>query len=293
MSGRTERTDHRPWPLPDGPWAWRQSWHDLLFAHWPVAAAELRPLIPSALTVQEFAGRAWLGVVPFRMTGVTRRPLPPLPGLSAFPELNLRTYVELGGKPGVWFFSLDAASLLAVRIARLLFHLPYFHARMEMKDARARRPEDMSEEDAVSEVDRLAGEGGDDEGEAALKHESEDRRGPVGGGEIRYRSVRRRDPAGLTFAARYGPVSEPYESSPGTLEHWLTERYCLYAEDPDGRIHRTEIHHSPWPLQAAEADVERNELPDPHGLARPGEPELLHFSRRLDVVVWESEVLEG
>ena len=238
--------DHRPWPVPDRPWAWRQTWHDLLFAHWPVPAADLRPLIPPELAVQEFDGTAWLGVVPFRMTGVMRRPLPDLPGISAFAELNLRTYVEVGGKPGVWFLSLDAANLLAVWAARRLFHLPYFYARMS-----------------------------------------------IGGlpDQVRYRSVRRRDPKDLTFKARYEPVSEPSQSQPGSLEHWLTERYCLYAIAPDGRVHRTEIHHGPWPLQQARAVIERNDLPLPHGLTCSGPPVLTHFCRRLEVVVWSPELV--
>jgi hypothetical protein len=86
----------------------------LLFAHWPLPAAGLRPYIPQSLELQEFDGAAWIGVVPFRMEGVMRRPLPDLPGVSAFGELNVRTYVERGGRPGVWFFSLDAANRLAV-----------------------------------------------------------------------------------------------------------------------------------------------------------------------------------
>jgi uncharacterized protein YqjF (DUF2071 family) len=112
-----------------------QSWYDLLFAHWPVDAAMLRPHIPAKLEIDTFDGRAWLGIVPFSMTGVRLRWTPPLPWLSAFPELNVRTYVTAQRKPGVWFFSLDAASALAVAAARLSFHLPYFRARMKCREA--------------------------------------------------------------------------------------------------------------------------------------------------------------
>lgn len=125
------RTDHRQWAIPKGRWTWRQSWKDLLFAHWPVPASVLRPLVPPGLTVQEFAGTSWVGVVPFRMSGVMRRPLPDLPWLSAFPELNLRLYVERDGKPGVWFLSLDAANSVAVWAARRFFHLPYCFAEID------------------------------------------------------------------------------------------------------------------------------------------------------------------
>ena len=128
----TDAPSTRPWPLPTSPWVMKQEWHDLLFMHWPVAPDHLRPLIPAALALETFDGNAWLGIVPFHMTGIRLRGFPPLPGLSAFPELNVRTYVRNGDKPGVWFFGLDAASRLAVTLARRWYHLPYFHARMSV-----------------------------------------------------------------------------------------------------------------------------------------------------------------
>jgi uncharacterized protein len=121
---------HRPWPIPGRSWVMTQTWHDLLFAHWPVPAESLARLIPSPFELDLFEGRAWLGIVPFVMTNVAPRGVPALPGLSSFPELNVRTYVRVGGRPGVYFFSLDAASVLAVRAARLLLHLPYYWASM-------------------------------------------------------------------------------------------------------------------------------------------------------------------
>ena len=130
MHPALRQLDHRPWPLPAGRWRWRQSWYDLLFAHWPVPAADLRHLVPESLNIQEFGGTSWVGVVPFRMAGVMRRPFPDLPWVSAFPELNLRLYVERDGKPGVWFLSLDATNPLAVWAARRFFYLPYRRARI-------------------------------------------------------------------------------------------------------------------------------------------------------------------
>jgi uncharacterized protein YqjF (DUF2071 family) len=121
---------HRPWPLPNRPWVMAMQWHDLLFMHWPVPPAVLRPFIPPALELETFDDSAWLGVTPFRMEGTRPRLVPPVPWCSTFPELNVRTYVSAGGKPGVWFFSLDAANPLAVRGARYLFHLPYYDAAM-------------------------------------------------------------------------------------------------------------------------------------------------------------------
>lgn len=112
------------------PWVLRMTWRDLCFLHWPVDPGLLTRTLPAGVEVDTRDGRASLGAVPFRMTGVSPRLLPNVPGVSAFPELNLRTYVTVGGVPGVWFYSLDAAQPLAVRLARGLFHLPYFNARM-------------------------------------------------------------------------------------------------------------------------------------------------------------------
>lgn len=123
----------RAWPPPSQPWAMRMDWHELLFLHWPLPAAALRPHVPAGLALDTFDGSAWLGVVPFRMSGVRPRLLPALPWLSAFPEMNVRTYVTCGKRPGVWFFSLDAANPVAVRAARLGFGLPYFDARMAVE----------------------------------------------------------------------------------------------------------------------------------------------------------------
>jgi hypothetical protein len=115
-------------------WLLTQSWRDLLFAHWPVRAAEIRPRVPAELELDEREGYAWVAVTPFWMT-VRPRGLPPIPGASVFPELNLRTYVRFRDSPGVFFFSLDAGSLLAVLGARLAFGLPYFWARMTVENS--------------------------------------------------------------------------------------------------------------------------------------------------------------
>ena len=228
-------TAHRPWPVPDGPWMMTQSWHDLLFAHWPVEPGALRGHVPAELTLDLFDGRAWLGVIPFHMTHVAPRGVPWLPFASAFPELNVRTYVTVGGKPGVYFFSLDAASALAVMTARALFHLPYHRARMSVD---------------------------------------------VGPRRVSYRSARTTGAA--EFAASYGPIGPATESGPGTLEYFLTERYCLYTS----RIRRLEIHHRPWPLQPADAQIAVNTMAAACGIALPDTAPLLHFAKRLDVLTW-------
>lgn len=119
-------TAHRPWPLPGGRWSMRMAWHDLLFLHWETDPAELRRALPAGLELDTFDGRAWLGIVPFRMTDVAPRGLPAWRPFSAFPEINVRTYVVRDGKPGVFFVSLDVPHRLPVWIARTFYHLPYF-----------------------------------------------------------------------------------------------------------------------------------------------------------------------
>jgi uncharacterized protein YqjF (DUF2071 family) len=127
-----------PHPVPEGPWLMQQRWHDLLFAHWPYPVDSVRALIPRSLEVDTFDDKAWVGVTPFFMTGVRMRLAPPVPTAYSFAELNVRTYVIRDGVPGVWFFSLDAASTLAVIGARMGARLPYFRANMTVdRDARA------------------------------------------------------------------------------------------------------------------------------------------------------------
>jgi uncharacterized protein YqjF (DUF2071 family) len=216
----------------------KQTWHDLLFAHWPLPTAVMRPLIPSQLTLDTFDNQCWAGVVPFHMSGIRARGLPPLPGLSHFPELNVRTYVNHSGKPGVYFFSLDAANLPAVWAARAFYHLPYFHAEMSSGEI---------------------------------------------GGSIRYSSSRYRGAA--EFRGQYHPTAEVRLRGKGSLEHWLTERYCLYTSHHE-KVLRGEIHHQQWPLQDAAAEFETNTVAAAAGIALPASPPSLLFARRLEVLIW-------
>jgi uncharacterized protein YqjF (DUF2071 family) len=223
-------------------WVGAMNWENLLFMHWPLPPGLLEPLLPKGLTLDTFEGEAWIGVVPFLMTGVRPRFLPGLPGLSRFPELNVRTYVTRGGIPGVWFFSLDAANPMAVRGARKLFHLPYFDAEM-----------------GVTSVER----------------------------GFRYAS--RRTHAGAPEAelrVSYAPVGRVYRAVPGSLEDWLTARFFLYAADEAGGLYRCAIHHHPWRLQAATAEVEINTMTKQLGIELPKREPLLHFAARTEVVGW-------
>ena len=126
-------TAHRPWPLPSAPWVMTQLWKDLLFLHYPIDPEVLRPLVPPALTLDTYQQQAWVSVVPFLITRLRPPGVPSVPWLSTFPELNVRTYVTYKGKPGVYFFSLDAGNLSAVWGARVFYRLEYWHADMRIK----------------------------------------------------------------------------------------------------------------------------------------------------------------
>jgi uncharacterized protein len=130
MHPSLRQIEHRPWPLPHRPWVLQQAWLDLAFLHGRVAAGDVQRRLPRGVRVQEFDGSAWLGLVPFRLAAARPRGVPAAVGLPVFPEFNVRTYVEVGGKPGVWFFSLDADSWPVVLAGRGLFALPYFPACM-------------------------------------------------------------------------------------------------------------------------------------------------------------------
>jgi uncharacterized protein len=215
-----------------------QTWHDLLFAHWPVEFAVLRRLVPQALTLDTFEGKCWIAVTPFHMSGIHVRGLPPIPGISRFPELNVRTYVTLDAKPGVYFFSLDATSALAVWGARTFYHLPYFVSEMLVETR-----------------------------------------------EQWVRYLCQRKGSNAEFHGRYRPTGAVQFRQEGTLESWLTERYCLYSV-ARGHVYRAEIHHAPWPLQDAEAEIEINTMAASAGIALAGRPWHLHFARKLEVLVW-------
>jgi hypothetical protein len=232
-------------PVPQRPWVLKQSWNDLLFAHWPVAQDRLRELVPRYLELDTYESQAWVSVTPFRLTDMSPRGLPALPWISSFNEINVRTYVTYEGVPGIYFFSLDADSVIAVKGARAVFHLPYFLAEMTS---------------GVSQS-RLA---------FASRRSSEDL---------------------AEFQAEFGPVGPPFAPAPGTLDHWLTERYCLYTHSSRSHVYRVSIDHEPWQLHEAEADITTNTMAERAAIRLPSIAPLLHFAHRQDVVTWAPEQL--
>jgi uncharacterized protein YqjF (DUF2071 family) len=236
---------HRPWPLPERPWIIGQRWSDLLFMHWPVATDVLRPLVPRALALDLHAQTAWVSVTPFYLSDLRARGTPALPWVSEFPEVNVRTYVTVDGRPGVFFFSLDAGSKLAVLGARTLFHLPYYDANMHIR--------------------------------------------ACADGSLDYQSRRTQGDLTAQLRLTYAPNGSMAQTDKHSLDHWLSERYCLYATDHRGRVYRTDIHHLPWPLQPARVEIEENTMAAAAGISVPPEPQRTAFARQLDVLIWSPE----
>ena len=231
---------HRPPGYPAG----YQDWRSLLFMHWPVAVEVLRPLVPMHLDIDLYDGVAYLGLTPFAVRAARPIGVPKALGLS-FLETNVRTYVHVGGRePGVYFFSLDAASLIGVVGARLSLGLPYFPARMH-----ARRR----------------------------------------GGVVEY-AARRLTDGGPCLAVRY-EVGEPLGASrPGTLEHFLLERYLLHLERW-GKLWSVQVHHAPYAVERAHVVELRDELSAADGLPEPpGLPPLVHYSPGVDVEIFSPRV---
>ena len=227
------RTSHRPRPLPSGRWAMTQRWNDLLFAHWPIPAAALAALLPDGLRSTP-SGSAWLGVVPFWLDRIKIRGVPPIPGARSFPELNLRTYVR------------DQLH----RNARRLFFL----ARRQQPAGRRRGAQSSI---TCPTTGRRCGS-------SSARSAS-----------LRFTAGRRVRGPPVIFKARYrglGPTRKLAENRSGTLEYFLTERYCLFTRNRAGQPIRANLHHVPWPLEEAEAEIERNDLAASVGieLPRPG-----------------------
>ncbi|HKR60013.1 MAG TPA: DUF2071 domain-containing protein [Pyrinomonadaceae bacterium] len=221
-----------------------QTWGKLLFMHWRLDAALLRPLIPQALQIDTFDGSAWIAIAPFTMWDIRAFPpyLPAIPGLNSAHELNVRTYVHYDRVPGVWFFSLDCNSAAAVLGARTFFHLPYFKADIDLQQQ-------------VSRID--------------------------------YSLIRKEEPA-ADFKASWQIGESLPVSTPGSLEYFLTERYCLYSEN-NGQLYRARIHHQQWPLREAKLVSFDSTMIESQGLPTPKAEPLLHYCEELKVKVWALE----
>jgi uncharacterized protein YqjF (DUF2071 family) len=236
---------------PDTPVLMRQNWHHLLFLHWEITPEVLQRMLPPELTVDTHDGKAYVGVVPFTMTGVRPVLTPPLPWISNFHEVNVRTYVHRDGRdPGVWFFSLDASSTIAVAAARAMYKLPYFHSQIDF----------FQTKDPTPLID--------------FRAQRDDSRGAL--------------PANGHF--QYAPmdgIKSP--AAPGSLEFFLVERYILYTTDEQKNLRRARVHHQPYPLQRAELLECDETLVWACGIQRGEARPLRYYAEEVNVSVYQLE----
>ncbi|MGG1677746.1 YqjF family protein [Neobacillus sp. NRS-1170] len=233
---------HRPWPLPSKYWIMRQTWKNLLFLHWPISLEKLRPYVPSSLQIDTYNGSAWLGVILFVIEGIYPRGISSVSVTPKFPEINVRTYVQCDGKPGIYFLSIDVQNWASLNIAKRWYRLPYYSSEISFQKE---------------------------------------------GQSFQCQSVRKGNANTIiSFKGKYFPVSEVYFPKEGTLDHWLTERYCLYSSTNGVNIYCGEIHHQPWPLQKAEIEIVNNTLFTPFHFDLSEVKPTAYFSEGVDSLIW-------
>jgi uncharacterized protein len=234
-----------------------QKWRDLLFVHWRLSPAEVHATIPDWLSVDTFDGSAWIGLVLFSMSGVRPWWFPPVPGVSAFAETNVRTYVHSGGEPGVWFLSLDAGGSIGARLGRSKWGLPYHHSKMRVR----RRGTHISYECERLWPGRM-GVGGRVEAEI-----------------------------GDLFTGLHRDVA-PGQAVPGSLEHFLIERYILYAQKGEEML-CGRVHHRPYRLHEAKVTYADQSFLTDLGLHLDRPPDHVLFSEGVSVEVFPLRPVVG
>lgn len=239
---------HRPWQLPSKHWIMRQTWSNLFFTHWPIAPEMIRPYIPQSLQIDTFNRYAWVGVVLFVMKGVYPRGLNCISLIRPFPEINVRTYVQFDGKPGIYFLSIDVGDWASCTIAKRWFRLPYFSSDVFF---------DRKDQNFYFQSNRKG---------------------------IANTTIK--------FNGKYIPLPGVFYPQKGTLDHWLTERYCLYSKDQKGNLYCGEIHHRPWPLQNAESEIPTNSLLSPFNFDLTGVKPISHYSKGVDSFIWNIKKIQ-
>ncbi len=236
------KSNHRPWPIPNKPWRFKQTWHDLLFAHWPVDANYLRPFVPEYLTIETFHDKAWIGVVSFQTSHARARLLPYVPFFKHYNEINIRTYVRYGNTPGVFFFSMNISSPIAATFFHKIFRLPYYYSKIHCNQ----------------------------ENDCIQFQCSKTTRNPI------------------EMDLVYEPTTEAFQASNGTLEHWLTERYCFYTTF-NKTLFRAEILHEPWQLQQASAEIRKCEVAQFSNDDFLQQQPIFHYAKKQEVLSWGLE----
>lgn len=217
-------------------------WVDAMFLHWPVSAGSLRSRIPAGLEIDTFEGAAWVSVVAFHIARARHRGAPAALAWRRFPEINVRTYVSDAERSGVWFFSLDAGSPVAVELGRRFVHLPYYRASIS------------ATLDATSISYRL---------------QRTDRRAPA-----------------ARFATEASFGGEIRTAVPGTLDHWLVERYCFFTTNARGELLRGDVVHDPWPLRGATTRLTENTLLEAAGIVPAAAAPRAHVSGGVMTRAW-------
>lgn len=233
---------HRSYPLPSKNWIMRQNWNNLLFLHWPISPKKLQPFIPSPLQIDVFERNAWIGIIFFCIDGIYPRGFSFKSLTPKFAELNVRTYVRLNGKPGVYFLSLDVSDWASYTIAKRWYRLPYHPAITSLH---------KEEQSYHCECIRKG-----------LTNKP------------------------ITFKGKYKPISEVFFPHVGTLDHWLTERYCLFSTNNGIDIYCGEIHHHPWQLQLAEVEISENTMFSPFQWDFSDVKPISHYSEGMDTLFW-------
>jgi hypothetical protein len=230
-----------------------QRWNDLLFAHWRVPASVVAPFLPEGLQPDSFQGSSWIGILPLWMDRFNFRGVPSIPGARSFPELHLRTYVHDQQTNTPGIYN------LSIDIGSLI--------------ATA----------AVRMISRTCCNWA----EMRLNQRTER--------EFSFYSRRLFVTHPGIFSVRYrglGPTRRLAEIRSGSLEYFFTERYCLFRRNHAGQLVRSNIHAVASPLEDAEAEIERNDLPGALGIQLAEQEPVLHYSRRLAVYIWPAELAE-
>lgn len=219
----------------------RQTWKNLLFLHWPISPKQLQPFIPSPLKIDIFEEHAWIGIIVFYMDGIYPRGLSVKSLTPKFAEVNVRTYVLLDGKPGVYFLSLDVPDWASNTIAKRWYRLPYHPAKTSIyKEEQSYHCESIRKGSTIKPI---------------------------------------------TLKGKYKPISGVFFPQEGTLDHWLTERYCLYSMKKN-HIYCGEIHHRPWPLQKVETEISQNTMFSTFQWNLSDAPPISHYSKGVDTLIW-------